>query len=89
MQEQVADEGRIRGEFATLSNRRAVKEASFARRVQGGQSYRVVPPKGMMEHCMLDSQGALVDPRLIKGIEPVVVQGPAIILQRATEGQYE
>lgn len=74
------------GRYASLDSDHAVQRADSAPKVQHRHySYEVALPKSMMGYCNLDQQSLPLDVRLVKGIEPVVVDGPAIVV-RPIEG---
>lgn len=86
--EQVQRGARETGTFPTLADDRAVMRSDTPRTVNraGEYSYRIVPPKEMLRYCDLAEEETPVDAYLVKGIEPVLVSGPAIVLRPFREG---
>lgn len=75
-------------EYTTLDDERAVVKASFPRKIQHrNSSFESALPKDMVRFLNLNEQSAPVEPRLIKGTQPVVIDGPAIVLRPYNQGE--
>lgn len=71
---------------AGIDDESAVVKASYPRKIQErNDAFETALPKPMVQFLNINKQSAPVDPRLIKGTEPVVIDEPAIIL-RAYDG---
>lgn len=76
------------GGYATLDDERAVIRSSFPRKIQHrNETFQTTLPKTMVKFLNLGRQGAEIDPRLIKGTEPVLIDEPAIVIPINNEGE--
>lgn len=73
-----------RGEYATLDDENAVDKVKPRHMGVQEYSYTATLPKEMVRFLNLDEQSSLYDARLVKGIEPVLVEEPAIVLRPFT-----
>lgn len=68
--------------YATLDESDAVVDAGYPRRLQErGTNFDTSLPKSFCRAMGLTEQGQLLDFRRVKGTEPVVITGEAIVIR--------
>lgn len=69
------------GRYPTLDEAESVVRSDYPRRLQHRQrSFELNIPKPMAQFMQIDFQGAELDPCLVTGDEPVVVDEQAIVI---------